>query len=87
MEEEREESEYREAVQEFYEVYRPLQKKYNLRYHIHFDIYDGGLIEIWEYRGERQGKCICKVAGKVDIDCYIRAIEELKYYGRKKESN
>lgn len=41
--------EYREVVKEFYRVYRPLQKKHNLRMHSRFSIYDDGLIEIWEY--------------------------------------
>lgn len=49
--------EYREAVKEFYRVYRPLQKKHSLRMHSRFSIYDDGLIEIWEYTGEQRGKC------------------------------
>lgn len=53
--------EYREVVKEFYRVYRPLQKKHNLRMHSRFSIYDDGLIEIWEYTGEQRGKCVCKV--------------------------
>ena len=32
------EDEYKEIVRKFYEIYRPLQKKYNLRYHMHFSI-------------------------------------------------
>lgn len=83
MEEEREEQEYREAAHKFYSVYRPMQKKYNLRYHIHFDIYDDGLIEIWEYKGERRGKCICRVSESKDIDCYEKAIMELEAYEKK----
>ena len=34
--------EYREVIKRFYEVYRPLQKRHNLRLHSHFSIYDGG---------------------------------------------
>ena len=48
--------EYSEAVKEFYRVYRPLQKKHNLRMHSRFSIYDDGFIEIWEYTGEKRGK-------------------------------
>lgn len=48
--------EYREAVKEFYRVYRPLQKKHSLRMHSRFSIYDDGLIEIWEYTGEQRGE-------------------------------
>ena len=46
------EDEYKEIVRKFYEIYRPLQKKYNLRYHMHFSIYESedDLIEIWEKR-------------------------------------
>ena len=40
--------EYREVIRRFYEVYRPLQKRHNLRLHSHFSIYDDGFIEIWE---------------------------------------
>lgn len=79
------EDEYKEIVKKFYEIYRPLQKKYNLRYHIHFDIYDDGLIEIWKYRGETKEICICRVKEKEDVDCYKRAIEYLKYYGKERE--
>lgn len=80
MGEEQKEAEYREAVHNFYEIYRPLQKKYNLRMHAHFSIYDDGLIEIWEYNGEARGKCILKVQEEKDIDCYKRAAEYLKSY-------
>ena len=55
--------EYREVIRRFYEVYRPLQKRHNLRLHSHFSIYDDGLIEIWEYKGEQRSKCVCKVKG------------------------
>ena len=48
--------EYSEAVKEFYRVYRPLQKKHNLRMHSRFSIYDDGFIEIWEYTGEKRGQ-------------------------------
>lgn len=52
--------EYREAVKEFYRVYRPLQKKYNLRMHSRFSIYDDGFIEIWEYTGEQRGNAYAR---------------------------
>lgn len=60
--------EYREAVKEFYRVYRPLQKKHNLRMHSRFSIYDDGFIEIWEYTGEQRGKCVCKVKEEKDVE-------------------
>ena len=81
------EDEYKEIVRKFYRIYRPLQKKYNLRSHMHFSIYDEGLIEIWEYRGETQGKCIVRAKETEDIDCYKRAIDELENYKREKEAS
>lgn len=77
--------EYSEAVKEFYRVYRPLQKKHNLRMHSRSSIYDDGFIEIWEYTGEKRGKCVCKVKEEKDVECYKRATEELQSYGRERE--
>ncbi|MCM1296467.1 MAG: hypothetical protein NC311_13095 [Muribaculaceae bacterium] len=80
------EDEYTETVRKFYEIYRPLQKRYGLRYHMHFDIYGDGLIEIWEYKGETRGKRIVLARETEDVDCYKRAIDELNSYKLKKES-
>lgn len=55
------EDEYKETVRRFFEIYRPLQKKYSLRYHTHFSIYEDGLIEIWKYRGETRERLILRV--------------------------
>lgn len=77
--------EYREVVREFYALYRPLQKRYGLRMHSHFDIYSAGTIKIWEYHGEKRGSCICSAKEEADIDCYRRAIQELISYRKKKE--
>ena len=81
------EDEYKEIVRKFYEIYRPLQKKYNLRYHMHFSIYESedDLIEIWEYSGETRGKCIVRAKETEDNDCYKRAIDELKNYKQERE--
>lgn len=81
------EDEYKEIVRKFYEIYRPLQKKYNLRYHMHFSIYESedDLIEIWEYSGETRGKCIVRAKETEKIDCYKRAIDELKNYKQERE--
>lgn len=84
------EDEYKEIVRKFYEIYNPLRKKYNLRSHMHFSIYENedNLIEIWEYDGETRGKCIVREKETEDIDCiecYKRAINELKYYESKRE--
>lgn len=79
--------EYTQAVRTFYEIYKPLQRKYHLRDHMHFSIYenDDGLIEIWEYKGENRGKCILKVRETEDIDCYKKATDELKRYKQERE--
>lgn len=79
------EDEYKEMVRKFYGIYRPLEKRYNLRSHMHFSVYDDGLIEVWEYRGEKKGKCILRVKEKKDVDCYKRAIEELNNYRKERE--
>lgn len=81
------EDEYKEIVRKFYEIYRPLQKKYNLRYHMHFSIYESedDLIEIWEYSGETRGKRIVRAKETEEIDCYKRAIDELKNYKQERE--
>ena len=81
------EDEYKEIVRKFYEIYRPLQKKYNLRYHMHFSIYESedDLIEIWEYSGETRGKCIVRAKETEEIDCYKRAIDKLKNYKQERE--
>lgn len=81
------EDEYKEIVRKFYEIYRPLQKRYNLRSYMHFSIYEGedDLIEIWEYSGEIRGKCIVRAKETEGIDCYKRAIDELKNYKQERE--
>lgn len=79
------EDEYSRIVKEFYNVYRPLQKCYNLRLHSYFSIYEDGFIEIWQYAGEQRTKCVCKVKEESDIECYKRAIEALQSYGKERE--
>lgn len=74
------EDEYKEIVRKFNEIYNPLRKRYNLRSHIHSSIYESedDLIEIWEYSGETRGRCIVREKETEIIDCYKRAIDELK---------
>lgn len=64
----------------FYSIYRRLQKKHTLRLHSHFSIYDDGLIEIWEYKGDQRTRAICKVKEESEIECYKRATEALISY-------
>lgn len=79
------EKERRELIHEYYQIYRQLQKRHGLREHSHFDIYGNNLLEIWEYVGEKRGKCVCKVKEENEAACYKRAIEELKNYGQERE--
>lgn len=74
--------EYKELIQEFYRVYRLAKEKQNLRMNDHFGR-DGNLIEIWEYDGEKRKRCVCKVREENEAECYRRAIELLKIYGKK----
>ena len=77
------EEERRALIHEYYQIYRALQKRHSLREHSHFDIYGNNLIEIWEYEGERKGRCICKVKEDTETACYQRAIEMLESYSGK----
>lgn len=75
--------ERRALIHKFYQLYRPLQKRRSLRYHMHFDVYGNNFIEIWEYEGEKKGRCICKVKEETEIECYKRAVELLESYSGK----
>lgn len=44
---------YAAAVRQFYDIYRPIARKYGLRMSSHTSIYDDGWIKI--YKGGRQG--------------------------------
>lgn len=77
-------SEYSALLHEYSQLYRPLQKQYALRSHIHFDIYGNNLIEIWEYSGGEMKRCICRIKEESEKECYQRAVEELKNYMEKK---
>lgn len=74
------EDEYRKVTDEFYRIYRPLQKKYNLREHSKFGVNIDGKIEIWEYEGNLKKKLICIVNESDIVECYKKAIDDLKYY-------
>ncbi len=78
------EDEYSGLIEAFYEIYRPLQKKHNLRLHEHFDIYDDGLIEIWKHEKEDKRTYICRVKEESPAECYRKAIEELKAWAEMK---
>lgn len=79
--------EYKAAIQEFYKVYRSLQKKYNLQMHSHFRIHDEGVIEIWVYDGRIRKRCICKVKEEDETLCYQKAMQDLERYGDIRKEN
>lgn len=81
------EEERRAELKKFYRIYRELQKRHSLRERSHFDLYGDNRIEIWEYAGEQKKRCICKVEGESETECYRRAAETLEgyrdiYYGK-----
>lgn len=43
--------EYAEAVRRFYEVYRPIARRHNLRLHSKFSLHDDGFIKIYQGEG------------------------------------
>lgn len=73
---------YKQAVHEFYEVYAPLRKKYNLRMHSHFSIYDEGYIEIWQYEGDTRKRRVCWVKEEDDVEVYKKATDTMKNFER-----
>lgn len=74
--------ERRREIDRFFDVYRTLQKKYNLRLHTLFTA-DSGLIEIWEHRARRRH--ICKIELPDEIMCYKMATKQLEYYEKQKK--
>lgn len=77
-------AEYSALLHEYYQLYRPLQKQYGLRSHIHFDLYGDNLIEIWEHSGSEKGLCVCRIKEESEKECYQRAVGELRNYRKKK---
>ena len=51
-----------------------------MRMHSRFSLYDDGLIEIWEYRGEQETRSICKIKEERETECYTRATEAVENY-------
>lgn len=77
-------NEYRAAVRQFYEIYRPIARKYGLRMSSHFSIYDDNWIKI--FKGEdTDRKQIIKSEEENDADCYNRATEALISWAKDKE--
>lgn len=77
--------EYGKVIKEFYTVYRPLQKQYNLRMRSHASIYDDAFIEIYKYNGDVKSERICYIKEEEEIECYRKATEQLRTYSKGKE--
>lgn len=74
------EEERSKAIAAFEQIYRSLQKKYNLRLHSVFSTGSENLMEIYEYIGEIKGDCICTVRDSDEVICYKKAAETLRGY-------
>lgn len=74
------------VIEDFYYIYRRLQKRYSLRMHSHFSIYGEGLIEIWEYQGDTRKRAICRIKEEDEVEHYKKAIQELKNFEQYRSS-
>ena len=74
--------EYAEAVRRFYEVYRPIARRHNLRLHSKFSLYDDGFIKIYQDK-----KQVIKVEGKDSTLCYRKATEAVISWEESKGRN
>lgn len=82
-----EEKKYKEIVDDFYDTYTPLRRRYSLRLHSSFDIFGNNMIEIWKYSGEKKVKRILKVEEDTSAECYIKATEILRGYREEQEKH
>lgn len=63
---------YAAAVRQFYDIYRPIARKYGLRMSSHTSIYDDGWIKIYKGEGADRQQII-KIEEANDTDLYDRA--------------
>lgn len=78
------------AIDEFYEVYRKLQKYIKIRMHTHFAQREDGYIEIWQYRNNAREKLLVKVTAEADeqdaeAQCFSKAADFVRDILRKQE--
>ena len=69
-----------DALDEFYKVYRKLQKNTKVRMKSHFAERTDGYIEIWSYQGNAKEKLLVKVTAEADEEngetqCYAKAAD------------
>ena len=77
--------EYGTLVRKFYETYRPIGRRYNLRVHSRFTMKGEGFIKIYQGDGPDR-KQIIKVEEEDEIACYKKAIDELESWARGREN-
>lgn len=77
---------YAAAVRQFYDIYRPIARRYGLRMSSRTLIYDDGWIRIYKGEGtDRQ--LIVKIEEENDTDLYDRATEAvISWVNSRKES-
>lgn len=65
---------YAAAVRQFYDIYRPIARRYGLRMSSHTSIYDDGWIKIYKGEGADRQQII-KIEEANDTDLYDRATQ------------
>jgi len=78
------ENRYQEAVKRFFEVYRPIGRKYNLHMAAKFANDEPGILKIYQGEGTDR-KLIIKTSEKEDCMCYERARDELESWVKRQE--
>ena len=77
------EQEFQKAVYEFYEIYRELQMRMELRMASHISLYGDNYMEIWRYQGGARERLLLKAKTEkgeddTDIECYRKAAGYLR---------
>ena len=77
---------YREAVQEFYRKYRPLQKKHGLRMEAHFGNGEDNWLKIWEHAWTSKERLLCWLKEEESGEtCYRKAAGMLEIFEQREE--
>lgn len=69
--------EYEKEIKEFYDIFLPLKRRYDLQMRSHFSIWEEGWIKIYQRSG-RQQNLIIKAESESDAACYRMAREQLR---------
>jgi hypothetical protein len=78
---------YAAAVRQFYDIYRPIARRYGLRMSSHTSIYDDGWIKIYKDE-DTDRQLIIKIKEANDTDLYNKARKAMISWGKsKKERN